>query len=56
VAVRYALDADGGLSFGFGAYNHSLPLTIDPTLEYSTFLGGSDDESGEIESQRNDPQ
>ncbi len=33
-----------GTTFGFeiaGAYDHSLPLVIDPVLEYSTLLGGS---------------
>ncbi|RLG89741.1 MAG: hypothetical protein DRO36_07275, partial [Candidatus Hecatellales archaeon] len=35
--------------FGFeiiGKYNRSYPLIIDPTLEYSTFLGGGDEDMG----------
>jgi hypothetical protein len=34
------------VSFALGAYDHRLPLVIDPVLAYSTFLGGSGDESG----------
>jgi len=36
-------------TFGFTLekdYNSSLPLVIDPTLVYSTYLGGGDDEAG----------
>jgi hypothetical protein len=29
------------ISFSLGRYNHDRPLTIDPTLKYSTYLGGS---------------
>jgi Beta-propeller repeat len=37
-----------GDTFGFalGAYNPHLPLTIDPTLHYSTFLGGNSTDYG----------
>ena len=28
--------------FQLGAYDHSLPLVIDPTLSYSSYLGGQD--------------
>ncbi len=44
---RYPVAAEfaplGRRTFGFrlGRYDHSQPLTIDPVLEYSTFLGGS---------------
>jgi hypothetical protein len=37
-------------SFGFQIdenYNPSLPLVIDPTLKYSTYLGGNNDDVGE---------
>jgi len=45
---------DGGFrlvddrSYGFyvAAYNNSYPLIIDPSLAYSTYLGGSDADSG----------
>jgi hypothetical protein len=38
----------GGNSYGFyvAAYDTSHPLIIDPTLSYSTYLGGSDDDYG----------
>src|SRR5262249_19811254 len=29
-----------------GSYNPSLPLIIDPTFAYSTFIGGNNDDSG----------
>jgi hypothetical protein len=34
------------VAFWLGAYDTSRPLVIDPTLVYSTYLGGSGDESG----------
>lgn len=33
--------------FEVGSYDRSLPLTIDPLLVYSTYLGGTGDESGQ---------
>lgn len=46
VPVHYSLAGDGSIGFALPAgYDAALPLTIDPTLTYSTFLGGeSDDE------------
>jgi hypothetical protein len=41
VAGRYVLQDGGQIGFAVGAYNASLPLTIDPILIYSTYLGGS---------------
>lgn len=41
VEVRYQLYADGSVGFVLGNYNAAQPLTIDPTIQYSTFLGGS---------------
>jgi uncharacterized protein (TIGR03437 family) len=35
------------LGFEVGAYDPSLPLVIDPTLVYSTYLGGSDHDGGD---------
>ena len=34
------------VGFDIGAYDASLPLVIDPVLDYSTYLGGSDDDVG----------
>src|SRR6266540_3392491 len=41
VSVTYQVAVNGSASFNLGAYDHSQPLTIDPVLSYSTFLGGS---------------
>jgi hypothetical protein len=41
VAVRYLVAADGSVGFALGAYDRTQPLTIDPTLTYSTYLGGN---------------
>jgi hypothetical protein len=38
---RFTLLADRTASFKIGSYDHSQPLVIDPTLVYSTYLGGS---------------
>jgi N-acetylneuraminic acid mutarotase len=40
VSVSYRLNADGTIGFELGAYDHAKPLTIDPTITYSTYLGG----------------
>jgi len=41
VTAAYDLRVDGSIGFTVGAYDASLPLVIDPTLVYSTYLGGS---------------
>jgi hypothetical protein len=41
VPARYALSQDGRLSFALGDYDPNEPLTLDPLLIYSTYLGGS---------------
>lgn len=42
VASRYVLGGKNEVGFEVGAYDDALPLVIDPTLTYSTFLGGND--------------
>lgn len=41
VAAHYSVADDGSIGFTLEHYDTRYPLTIDPTLEYSTFLGGS---------------
>jgi RHS repeat-associated protein len=44
VSGSAVLLANGDVGFQVGSYNSSLPLTIDPVLEYSSYLGGSGDD------------
>jgi hypothetical protein len=46
VDARYVLASNGAISFALGAYDRTQPLTIDPTLTYSTYLGGNFAEYG----------
>jgi hypothetical protein len=41
VEARYTLLGEGRVGFEVGPYDRSVALTIDPVLEYSTFLGGN---------------
>ena len=41
IPSRFHLLAHHQVSFSLGSYNSALPLTIDPILVYSTYLGGS---------------
>lgn len=41
VAADYVLDSNNHVRFALGYYDNSKPLVIDPTLSYSTYLGGS---------------
>ena len=47
VAGTYALASGNRVTFAVAKYDESLPLVIDPLLTYSTFLGGTGDESGQ---------
>ncbi len=46
VKGRYVLFANHTIGFKVGKYDHSKALVIDPTLSYSTYLGGSTDDAG----------
>jgi uncharacterized protein (TIGR03437 family) len=39
VAAAYRVADSGEISFRLGAYDHTKPLTIDPTIAYSTYVG-----------------
>src|SRR5205823_3792684 len=43
---RYVLTADNQVRFEVPGYDKTKPLVIDPTLVYSTYLGGSNGDSG----------
>jgi Beta-propeller repeat/FG-GAP-like repeat len=44
IAGRYVLEAGGQVRFEIGKYDRGLPLVIDPTLVYASYLGGSGDD------------
>ena len=46
VATRYAIADDGTIGFALSNYDPTWPLMIDPTLVYSTYLGGTDMDEG----------
>ena len=43
---RFTLLADHTVGFKVGGYDRGRPLVIDPTLSYSTYLGGSTEDAG----------
>ena len=46
INARYTLDKKQKVGFEIGDYDTSLPLVIDPVLDYSTFLGGTSTDEG----------
>jgi hypothetical protein len=46
VQVRYEIRPDQTIGFSLGAYDRSLPLVLDPTLDYSSYVGGVADDEG----------
>jgi hypothetical protein len=46
VDVDYALQGNGRIALLLGKYDRTLPLVIDPVVDYSTYLGGSRDDEG----------
>src|SRR5207249_1848919 len=45
VAAEYVLKGSHQFGFRLGEYDPNRPLIIDPALEYSTYLGGTSDDS-----------
>ena len=41
IESSFVLDAENRVTFQLGSYDHSKALVIDPTLGYSTYLGGT---------------
>ena len=48
VACRMEKNKSGGVSFRMGAYDPSRPLIIDPALDYSTLIGGTNNDRGYV--------
>src|SRR6267142_5360851 len=46
IASSYAIGSDHRVTFAVADYERSEPLVLDPVLNYSTYLGGSGDDSG----------
>ncbi len=47
VVAQFKVYGDGTVGFIMGVYDRSLPLVLDPTLLYSTYLGGTSTDRGQ---------
>ncbi len=47
ISGGFKVNSEYDVGFELGVYDATRPLVIDPVLEYSTYLGGSNTESGE---------
>jgi uncharacterized repeat protein (TIGR01451 family) len=46
ISASYMLAVNNQIRFQLGSFDRNLPLVIDPVLQYSGLLGGSDDDLG----------
>ena len=46
VDARFVLKGKNQVSFDLGSYDHGRELVIDPTVTYSTYLGGTSEDDG----------
>src|SRR5947208_4881865 len=46
VSVHFVLHGRSEVGFRVGPYDNRVPLTIDPVLSYSSYLGGNGDDAG----------
>jgi len=44
ITCDYIVDQEHHIQLGLSNYDHTKPLTVDPVLEYSTYLGGNGDD------------
>ncbi|HSD82288.1 MAG TPA: SBBP repeat-containing protein, partial [Anaerolineae bacterium] len=45
IGVRYLVQPDGSINFAFAPHDPTLPLIVDPTLVYGTYLGANNTDS-----------
>ena len=45
IACDYIVDQEHHIQLALSDYDHTKPLTIDPVIEYSTYLGGNGDDT-----------
>src|SRR4029077_2831619 len=47
IACEYVVHADSRVQLALANYDRTKPLTIDPVIEYSTYLGGNADDNAD---------